>query len=152
MATPFSAWAFHRAWWDAYGDNAHEETLVLTSADGPPDAIVAIVPLMHRHEVEASDAQTHTTMRHGRDLSLTPVPPSAKAIFFGASYHADYATVLGDPADLPDVADAVAAYLDSPASADWDVVDLRRLRCGDPAGDALAVRPRPGSRRRAAGR
>src|SRR6187397_1239760 len=95
-STPFSAWAFHRAWWDAYGDNAHEETLVLTSAD----AIVAIVPLMHRHEVEASDAQTHTTMRHGRDLSLTPVPPSAKAIFFGASYHADYATVLGDPADL----------------------------------------------------
>ena len=23
-ATPFSGWAFHRAWWDAYGANAHE--------------------------------------------------------------------------------------------------------------------------------
>ena len=33
MATPFSAWAFHRAWWDAYADNAHEETLVVTSED-----------------------------------------------------------------------------------------------------------------------
>ena len=27
-ATPFSRWAFHRAWWDGYGANAHEETLV----------------------------------------------------------------------------------------------------------------------------
>ena len=26
-ATPFSSWAFHRAWWDAYGANAHEQTL-----------------------------------------------------------------------------------------------------------------------------
>ena len=51
-ATPFSAWAFHRAWWDAYGANAHEETLVFVPADGPDDAApVAIVPLMHRHEV-----------------------------------------------------------------------------------------------------
>ena len=24
-STPFSAWAFHRAWWDAYGENAHDE-------------------------------------------------------------------------------------------------------------------------------
>jgi CelD/BcsL family acetyltransferase involved in cellulose biosynthesis len=139
MATPFSAWAFHRAWWDAYGHNAHEETLVVVPTDGTADDIVAIVPLMHRHEVEPSDALTHTTMRHGADLWLTPVPPSAKAIFFGASYHADYATVLGDPADLPAVATAVADYLASPASADWDVVDLRRIRCADPAGDALAA-------------
>ena len=50
-ATPFSRWAFHRAWWDAYGDNAHEETVVLVPADGPDDATpVAIAPLMHRHE------------------------------------------------------------------------------------------------------
>ena len=98
----------------------------------------AIVPLMHRHEVEPSDALTHTTMRHGADRDLTPVPPSAKAIFFGASYHADYATVLCDPTDLEAVAAALAAYLASPASADWDVVDLRRLRCGDAAGDAIA--------------
>ena len=35
-ATPFSGWAFHRAWWDAYGANAHEETLVVVPADAPP--------------------------------------------------------------------------------------------------------------------
>src|SRR5688500_9402333 len=52
-ATPFSSWAFQRAWWDAYAANAHEETLVLVPADAPPGADpVAIVPLMHRHEVE----------------------------------------------------------------------------------------------------
>ena len=32
-ATPFSAWAFQRAWWDAYSANAHEETLVVVSGD-----------------------------------------------------------------------------------------------------------------------
>ena len=94
-ATPFSGWAFHRAWWDAYGANAHEETLVLRRADAPADAEpVAIVPLMHRHEVEPSDAVTHTRMRHGADFDLTPVRPTATAILFGASYHADYATML----------------------------------------------------------
>jgi len=154
-ATPFSAWAFHRAWWDAYGANAHEEVLWITAvgaadadadlnanADHPGAAFgdpVAIVPLMHRHEVEPSDALTHTFMRRGHDHDLTPVAPTAKAIFFGASYHADYATLLCDPADLPAVSAAVATYLASDASGDWDVVDLRRLRCIDPAGDALAA-------------
>ncbi len=134
-ATPFSSWAFQRAWWDAYGANAHEETLVVLD---PAGALVAIVPLMHRHEVEPSDALTHTTMRHGADLELTPVPPTAKAVFFGASYHADYATILCDPADLASVAEAVAAYFAGPDCGDWDVVDLRRLRCTDPVGTALA--------------
>jgi CelD/BcsL family acetyltransferase involved in cellulose biosynthesis len=74
---------------------------------------------------------------------LTPVAPTATAVFFGATYHADYATVLADPADLPALAEAVAAYLadteDDPAGAwSWDAVDLRRMRCGDPAADALA--------------
>jgi CelD/BcsL family acetyltransferase involved in cellulose biosynthesis len=139
-ATPFSAWPFHRAWWDAYGDNAHEETLVVCGAGGTTDKEpIAIVPLMHRHEVEPSDAVTHTTMRHGSGLRLTPVAPTAKAILFGASYHADYATVLTDPADLRAVAGAVASYIASPASGDWDVVDLRRLRCADPTGHALAA-------------
>ena len=139
-ATPFSAWAFHRAWWDAYAANAHEETLVVVAADAPAGAgPVAIVPLMHRHEVEPSDALTHTRMRHGSDVLLTPVSPTAKAMFFGASYHADYATILADPADLPAVAEAVAAYLAGPEAGPWDVVDLRRLRCGDPAGDHLAA-------------
>ena len=36
-ATPFSAWAFHRAWWDAYGANAHEEVLWITAV-GAADA------------------------------------------------------------------------------------------------------------------
>jgi CelD/BcsL family acetyltransferase involved in cellulose biosynthesis len=139
-ATPFTVWAFHRAWWDAYGANAHEETLAVVPADAPPGADpIAIVPLMHRHEVEPSDALTHTRMRRGDDLALTPVPPSAKAVFFGASYHADYATILADPADLPAVTDAVAAYLAGAEAGPWDAVDLRRLRCADPTGDLLAI-------------
>ena len=140
-ATPFSGWAFQRAWWDAYGANAHEETLILYSGD--PDsgaAPAAIAPLMHRHEVEPTDAATHTRMRHGAEIELTPVPPTATAIFFGASYHADYATILAAPADLPAVAEAVTDYLADPGvRRPWDVVDLRRLRCGDPAADTLAA-------------
>jgi CelD/BcsL family acetyltransferase involved in cellulose biosynthesis len=140
-STPFSSWAFHRAWWDAYAANAHEETVVIVPADvssgGSADP-VAILPLMHRHEVEASDALTHTTMRHGADAALTPVAPDATAVFFGASYHADYATVLSAPDDLPAVAGALAAYLAVDRPGHWDALDLRRLRCGDPAADALA--------------
>jgi CelD/BcsL family acetyltransferase involved in cellulose biosynthesis len=139
--TPFSDWPFQRAWWDAFGASAHEQTLVVTEPGrGDP---IAIVPLMHRHEVEPNDAATHTTMRHGGE-QLTPVPPTAKAIFFGASYHADYATMLTRPADMPAVADAVASHLGlqadpgDPHPSPWDVVDLRRLKCGDPAADALA--------------
>src|SRR6478735_5843968 len=140
-ATPFSGWAFQRAWWDAYSANAHEETLALVPADAPSGAEpVAIVPLMHRHEVEPGDELTRTKMRHGHDVAMTPVPPSATAVFFGASYHADYATLLAAPADLPAVAAAVADYIAEPAERrPWDVVDLRRLRCGDPAADALAA-------------
>jgi len=162
-ATPFSARAFHRAWWDAYGDNAHEQTLVAVAADAPPvragavgldrdgglrpmptgDDILAIVPLMHRHEIEPGDAERHTTLRHEGGSDLTPVPPTAKAIFFGASYHADYATVLARPADLPAVAEALVEHLCEacrPGAPEqpWDALDLRRLRCDDPAADALA--------------
>lgn len=141
-ATPFSGWAFHRAWWDAYGANAHEQTLLITDLDDRP---VAIAPLMHRHEVEPGDIETHTTMRHGEPGLLTPVAPTAKAIFFGASYHADYATLLAAPRDLPAVSEALVEHLAAEAAptdphpSAWDVVDLRRLRCGDPAGDALAA-------------
>ena len=139
-ATPFSTWAFQRAWWDAFGANAHEETLIVC-ADGPgSDEPIAIVPLMHRHEVEPSDALTRTTMRHGTSMALTHVEPTATAVFFGASYHADYATILSAPGDLPVVADAVAEHLaDTSGRHRWDVVDLRRLRCGDPTADALAA-------------
>ncbi len=74
---------------------------------------------------------------------LTPVPPTDKAIFFGASYHADYATILSSGADLGEVARALVAHLAEPAAPGddhpepWDVVDLRRLRCADPLVDVL---------------
>jgi len=142
-ATPFARWAFHRAWWDAYGPNAHDETLVLEADAVPSAPPVAIAPLMHRHEVEPEDATRRTAIRHGSNVPLTPVPPTAKAVFMGASYHADYATLLAGPEDLPAVADAVAEYLadtrSDPTGVPWDVVDLRRLRCTDPATDALAL-------------
>jgi CelD/BcsL family acetyltransferase involved in cellulose biosynthesis len=150
-ATPFSGWAFQRAWWDAYGGTAHDQTLIVSATASSPGGReagepVAIVPLMHRHEVEPTDADQATKLRHRDELALTPVAPTAKAVFFGASYHADYATVLADPADLPDVAAVVVDHLASAASeADpghptpWDVVDLRRLRCGDPAAEALGA-------------
>ena len=111
-ATPFSRWAFHRAWWDAYGENAHEETIVFVPADGPDDAEpVAIAPLMHRHEVEPGDVELRTKMRHADGPVLTRVPDEAKAVFFGASYHADYATLLCAPGDVPAVAEALADVL-----------------------------------------
>jgi CelD/BcsL family acetyltransferase involved in cellulose biosynthesis len=146
-ATPFSRWAVQRAWWDAYGANAHDQTLVVVDHTAPDDAPpVAIVPLMHRHEVEPDDAILRTRMRGaGHAAPLTPVEPDRKAVFFGASYHADYATVLARPADMPVVARAVADALAADAAPDdphpdpWDVVDLRRLRCGDPAADELAA-------------
>ena len=185
-ATPFSRWEFHRAWWDGYGEAAHEDYMVCLAVDeagegtedgrGPsasgatdhatdhaapthaptqraasahaaspqldPAAIVGIAPLMHRHEVEPDDAILRTAIRHASRTALTPVPDRAKAVFFAASYHADYATLLCDPADLPDVAAAVVEALAAGpdllhGSDDWDVVDLRRLRADDPAFHAL---------------
>jgi hypothetical protein len=142
-ATPFSSWAFHRAWWDGYGANAHEETLVLVPADGPDDAPpVAIIPLMHRHEVEPRDLALHTSIRHAEGPLLTPVPADAKALFFGASYHADYATILAAPEHVAAAAEALAEYCavggDPGHPQPWDAVDLRRLRTGDPVLPALA--------------
>ena len=52
---------------------------------------------MHRHVIEPTDAVTHTSIRHGDEPHLTAVPPTACAIYFGASYHADYATLLAAP-------------------------------------------------------
>ncbi|MFI5258676.1 MAG: GNAT family N-acetyltransferase [Candidatus Limnocylindrales bacterium] len=146
-STPFSRWAVQRAWWDAYGANAHDQTLVVVDDAAPDDAPpVAIVPLMHRHAVEPDDAILRTRMRGaGHGAPLTPVAPDRKAIFFGASYHADYATVLARREDLTAVARAVADALAAdvapgdPHPDPWDVIDLRRLRCGDPAADELAV-------------
>jgi CelD/BcsL family acetyltransferase involved in cellulose biosynthesis len=137
MATPFSRHCVQRAWWDAYGATAHDQTLVVVDS-AAPDAIVGIVPLMHRHEIEPGDVAARTTIRHRPGCELRPVPESATAVFFGASYHADYATVLAAPSDLNAVCDAVAETLAMQDATRWDVVDLRRLRAGDPATDALA--------------
>jgi CelD/BcsL family acetyltransferase involved in cellulose biosynthesis len=99
---------------------------------------------MHRHAVEPDDAILHTTARIGGD-ALTPVAPTAKVVYFGATYHADYATILAATDDLPAVADALVAAVAAPVAVDgpdpipWDVLDLRRLRAGDPAADALAA-------------
>jgi CelD/BcsL family acetyltransferase involved in cellulose biosynthesis len=136
-ATPFSRHCVHRAWWEAYGATAHDQTLVVVDEAAPSDP-VGIVPLMHRHELEPGDVAARTTLRHQPGPPLRPVPASATAVFFGASYHADYATVLAAPRDLTAVCEAVAEYLAAEDATRWDVVDLRRLRAGDPAADALA--------------
>jgi CelD/BcsL family acetyltransferase involved in cellulose biosynthesis len=106
---------------------------------------------MDRHVVEPSDADRHTTIRHADHAALTPVPPTACAVYFGASYHADYATILANPAHLSRVAEALATAFanemvtpePTPADPDhperWAAIDLRRLRRGDPTADALAA-------------
>ncbi|HUR16264.1 MAG TPA: GNAT family N-acetyltransferase [Candidatus Limnocylindrales bacterium] len=137
--TPFSRWTFHRAWWDAYGATAHEEYLLL--ADRAAGETRAIVPLMHRHEVEADDASTHTVVREHAPR-CAPVDGQAMAIMFGASYHADYATALAAPEDLGAAAVTLAHALADESQlfdgdALWDVVDLRRLRGMDPSLPAL---------------
>jgi CelD/BcsL family acetyltransferase involved in cellulose biosynthesis len=146
-ATPFSRWTFHRAWWDAYGATAHEQYLVCVPAETPatsavdPDAVVGIAPLMHRHAIEPTDLLTATTLRRDQP-PRSHVPGDAKAVFMAASYHADYATILAAPPDLPAVSDAVVRALagpPDPAHGDrrWDVVDLRRWRDADPGLQAL---------------
>jgi hypothetical protein len=154
--TPFSRWTFHRAWWDSYGETAHEQYMVCVPTGSPAQtdwsAVRAIVPLMHRHEVEPEDAECRTSVRPHEDIG-TLVPGEAKGIFFGASYHADYASVLADPADLPAAALATTHALAGPpdtahGDTPWDVVDLRRLRPTDPALAALqaALEAQPGWR------
>lgn len=138
-ATPFSSWAFQRAWWDAYGPNAHDETLAIRDHGTSDDGLVAILPLMRRHAMEPSDDVTRSQLRHGSAANLTSVPPAAVALYMGASYHADYATILAAPEDLPDVCRAVVEHLAGAAKGAWDVIDLRRWRCGDPAAAALAA-------------
>ena len=137
-ATPFSRHCIQKAWWQAYGGTAHDETLVV-HREAEPEMIVGIAPLMHRHELEPGDVEARTALRHGDPRILQPVPDSATAVFFGASYHADYATILADGADLADVCRAVAARLAGQERSRWDVIDLRRLRTADPATDALAT-------------
>jgi CelD/BcsL family acetyltransferase involved in cellulose biosynthesis len=134
-ATPFSRWTFHRAWWDAYGTTAHDSYLVVCAPGS--DLIRGIVPLMYRHEVEPEDLPTHTVVREHSPM-CDVVPDEARAFMFGASYHADYATVLAADEDLQAVCAAAAQAFVQPqdrfdGDLAWDVIDLRRLREVDQA-------------------
>lgn len=144
--SPFSRWTVHRAWWDAYAVTAHPQYLVVGPADRPDslgDEVVAIVPLMHRHpDVMADDA----TATHLRRPSDGPRTPDAPTVFMAASYHADYATFLAHPDDLPAVCDAVVQALaqDALGPFAWDAIDLRRLRIEDPVIEAMVTALRAG--------
>ena len=65
-STPFSRWGVHRAWWDAYGANAHEETVVVIPADARPDA----PPVGHR----PADAPPRGGARRHRAADDDPPP------------------------------------------------------------------------------
>ena len=110
-------------------------------ADAPPGADpVAIVPLMHRHEVEPSDALTHTRMRHG----ARPRADASPADRQGRLLRGLVPRRLRDDPRGPG-RPAGGRRRPSPPTwpvrtpDQWDVVDLRRLRCADPAGDQLAA-------------
>jgi CelD/BcsL family acetyltransferase involved in cellulose biosynthesis len=137
-ATPFSSWSFQRAWWDAYGSTAEAQYLVLAgdavpAADGAssvshaapsPGGIAGIVPLMVRSSV-------------GSPAAGGPSGAS-RTLFFGASYHADYATALAAAEELPALAGLLADHLAaSLLSGEVDRVDLRRLSERDPFLDLL---------------
>jgi CelD/BcsL family acetyltransferase involved in cellulose biosynthesis len=137
---------------DAYAETAHEQYLVCVPKGAATldwSAVRAIVPLMHRHEIEPQDVECRTSVRP-HEPTGTLVAGEAKAVFFGASYHADYATVLADPADMSAVANAVAKAFAQPpdpahGTTPWDVIDLRRLRPTDPATGSLEVALRAGA-------
>lgn len=132
-ATPFSSWTFQRAWWDAFAATAEEHYLVLEA-----DAIIGIVPLMVRQE---------PAPRRGARPEPAPGPlagvsdhdsRSRRTLYFGASYHADYATLLAAMADLPSLAAMLALHVaERLIRGAVDAVDLRRLAEDDPARGVL---------------
>jgi CelD/BcsL family acetyltransferase involved in cellulose biosynthesis len=147
-ATPFSAWTFHRAWWDAFAASAEEHYLVLDSSAGAMPsargsggwAISAIVPLMMR-ESGASPTNAPPGLGPGPAASFgRDGGRSLRTLYFAASYHADYATLLAARSDLPAVAAGLARHLaEQLAAGSCDTVDLRRLAETDPALDLLAA-------------
>ncbi len=128
-ATPFSSWTFHSAWWDAFTATAEEHYLVLDVG-----AIVGIVPLMLRQErVPWPEAPPGTALEPLAGLSDSD-SRSRRTLYFGASYHADYATLLASMVDLPSLATMLALHLaEGLTRGAWDAVDLRRLADADPA-------------------
>lgn len=137
--TPFSSWTFHRAWWDAYGSTAAEHYLVwvgsndaaIEAPEGGP-SIGAIVPLMVRAEARptAGDSTGSTAAN----------PRVARTLYFAATYHADYASVLAPAEHVAALAADLTRYLAAHLLDDRvDVVDLRRLAEADPLTDALVA-------------
>jgi CelD/BcsL family acetyltransferase involved in cellulose biosynthesis len=138
-ATPFSSWTFHRAWWDAYGVTAQEHYLVF-SADPDPavlaagdegGSIRAVVPLMTQQT--PADPPPAATADGGDPGHRRLHESTRPALFFAASYHADYATVLAGRDDIPLVAGMMTRYaLEQLRLGEVDRVDLRRLADADP--------------------
>jgi CelD/BcsL family acetyltransferase involved in cellulose biosynthesis len=147
-ATPFSAWTFHRAWWDAFAASAEEHYLVLrSSSSAVPSAsgsggaaISAIVPLMMR-ESGGSPTDAHPGLGLGSSAPFRRNGGRAlRTLYFAASHHADYATLLASRSDLAAVAASLARHLAEQLAAGFcDAIDLRRLAETDPALDLLAL-------------
>jgi CelD/BcsL family acetyltransferase involved in cellulose biosynthesis len=91
-------------------------------------------------------AETGTTAPAADLRAIVPLmiraTPGGRVLFMGASYHADYATILADPDHLPETVGALVASLvsDGEPNPAWgiDSVDLRRLRRADGSGALLA--------------
>ncbi len=132
-ATPFSSWTFHRAWWDAFAATAEEHYLVRDEG-----AVVAIVPLMVREAQLPGAAMPSGPVVEPLDAPGDHDARIWRTLYFGASYHADYATLLAARSDQGPVASMLARHLgEGLASGAWDDVDLRRLADDDPARDLL---------------
>ena len=137
----FSSWAFHRAWWDAYAANAHEETLAVVPADAPPGADpVAIVPA-HAPPRGGALGRAHA---HADAPRAGPRADPGRADGQGRLLRSllprrlrDDPRGSGRPAGRRRSRPPPTWRVRTPD--EWDVVDLRRLRCADPAGDHLAA-------------
>ena len=101
-------------------------------------AIAAIVPLMVREAQHPGAATPAGPLGEPLDAPGDHEAGIRRTIYFGASYHADYATLLAARSDQGHVASMLARYLgEGIAGGAWDDVDLRRLADDDPARDLL---------------
>ena len=139
------SWAFQRAWWDAYGANAHDETLVDPAgrsdgrrprrrragrdraADAPPRGRTDRRSRSHPDAVLGRGRDDARAGRRDGDLLRGLVPRRLRHGPDRAGRPRARGRCRGGPPRRLRTAPA------------WDVVDLRRLRCGDPAAEALAA-------------
>lgn len=113
---PFRRWDWLTTWWRHYGHPA-AELFVLAVENG--DGLIGIAPWY----VEKS-------LTKGRVVQ-----------FLGSGeVCSDYLTILSAPGCEPDVADAVAAWLDGAGRAAWDMIELIGAESHDPAILALTHR------------